>query len=81
MGEMTCSRDPGTVFTYPMKGDGIEPFKVCRMKPFLPVLQSRTKEFSGSATDDREGCTHTCTGGLRARPSQVGLTYSGRATL
>lgn len=33
VGEMSCSRDPGTVFIHQMKGDDIKPFKVHGMKP------------------------------------------------
>lgn len=65
-----------------MKRAGTEPFTVYRAKPsLLPVLEIWAKGSSGSAAGWREGCPRTCTGGLCARPGQVGLTHSGRAPL
>lgn len=64
-----------------MKRGGTEPLEVYGVKSSLPLLESRTQGSLGSAAGGREGCTHTCTRGLRARPGQVGLTDSGRAAL
>lgn len=61
--------------------DSNELFEVHEMNPSFPELKSRVKESPSSTAGWREGRTHTCTGGFCARPSQVGLTDSGRAAL
>lgn len=78
---MSGPRNSRTICTHQMKRDDTEPFQVYGVKSSLPLLESRTHGSSGSAAGWGEGCTHTCAGGLRARPSQVGLTDSGRAAL
>lgn len=76
---MSCGRDLGTMFIHSDK-EGWPGTSQSLWRETSLALESRTKGFTGSAAGWR-GCVHTCTGGLRARPSQVGLTYSGRATL